>query len=126
VFIVETLQGEPIGTMGLHHINLKDRNATTGAMFDKKFCGLGLGTDAKLYLLEYCFMELNLHRVVSSVIEYNKRSLRYSLRCGYKIEGRSKEEVFKEGKYRDVIHLAIFRKDWERVFNRYLKTGRVR
>lgn len=127
VFMVEDSEGKPFGLMGLHRINLKDRNAVTGAVFgEKSYWGKGYGTDAKLHLLEYAFNELGLHRVSSLVIGYNERSLRYSLRCGYKVEGRQKDMVYKGGRFWDHILLVIFKGDFEKVWQLYSETGEVR
>lgn len=102
-----------IGTMGVHDIKWKDRVATTGAMIgDKKYWGDGYGTEAKMLLLKYCFDALNLRKIKSAVIAFNERSLHYSLKCGYVEEGRLKEEIFQDGKYWDIIQLAVYREQW--------------
>lgn len=127
VFIVALRDGTPIGTMGLHRIDWKDRIATTGAMLgEPKYWGKGYGTDAKMALLEYAFDELGLHKVCSTVISYNKRSLRYSLHCGYRIEGTRKSHIFKRGRYWDLVELGVFRRQWHPVWRHWLKTGRIR
>ncbi|MDI6820775.1 MAG: GNAT family protein [Patescibacteria group bacterium] len=126
-FAIETLDGKFIGVIGLHRINWKDRVATTGALIgEKDYWGKGYGTDAKMTLLNYAFNALNLRKICSAVIEYNKRSLRYSLHCGYKIEGCWKKQIFKKGKYWDEILLGIFRKDWLKIWRKYEKTGRIK
>ncbi len=127
VLIIETKDGKMIGIMGIHNIDWVSRIGTTGALIgEKEYWGGGYGTDAKLALLEYAFNTLNLHKILSAVIAFNKRSLRYSLRCGYKIEGHRRKQLFKEGKYWDRIDLGVFREEWLRVWKKYQKTGRVR
>lgn len=104
---------KPIGLMGIHGIDWVDRTATTGALIgEKEYWGKGYGTEAKMLLLHYAFETLNLRKICSSVIAYNKRSYAYSIKCGYKEEGRRQKQIFKEGKYWDEIMLAVFRKDW--------------
>jgi len=99
---IETIEGEFIGTMGLHDIKSVDRTAVTGALIgEKEFWGRGFGTDAKMTLLDYAFNTLNLRKVCSRVIAFNKRSVAYSLRCGYEIEGKLKRHIFKRGRYYD-------------------------
>ncbi|MES2623288.1 MAG: GNAT family protein [Patescibacteria group bacterium] len=116
------VDGKLIGTMGVHGISWKDRAATTGAMIgEKEYWGQGYGTDAKMQLLNYAFNTLNLHRIASSVIEFNKRSLNYSLHCGYKKEGVRKKRFFINGKYHDEIILAVFKKDWLPYWRKYQK-----
>ena len=124
---IETKEGVLIGSMGIHRIEWRDRICTTGALIgEKEYWGKGYGTDAKMLLLDYIFNTLNLRKVCSAVIAYNKRSLHYSLRCGYKIEGRRRKHHFKKGRYWDLIELGLFREEWLPIWKRYKKTGKVR
>lgn len=119
--------GRLIGLMGAHGIEWHNRICTTGALIgEKRYWGKGYGTDAKMILLEYLFNTLNMHKVCSGVIAYNKRSLRYSLHCGYKIEGVRKQHIFKRGRYWDLIELGLFRNAWLPIWERYRETGRIR
>jgi len=125
VLAIETLDGVFIGSMGIHGINWKDRTATTGALIgEKEYWGRGYGTDAKMILLDYAFNTLNLRKICSAVIAYNKRSLHYSLHCGYKIEGRRRRHVFKEGRYWDLIELGLFKKEWLPFWKRYKESDK--
>lgn len=127
VLCIETKSGIPIGSIGIHNIDWVSRKATTGALIgEKEYWGKGYGTDAKMQLLNYAFNVLNLHKICSDVIAYNKRSLRYSLHCGYKIEGRRRKHHFKNGKYWTLIELGLFKEEWLPIWNRYQKTGKVR
>lgn len=124
---IETKDGFLIGIMGIHNIKWTDRVGTTGAIIgEKEYWGKGYGTDAKMTLLNYAFNTLNLHKICSGVIAFNGRSLQYSLHCGYKIEGRSRKQVFKKGKYWDMFLLGLFKSEWLPVWKRYQKTGKVR
>ena len=124
ILAIETLDGKFIGTMGLHGINWINRTATTGALIgEKKYWGKGYGTEAKMLVLNYAFNQLNLRRIKSEVIAYNKRSLNYSLHCGYEIEGRKKQEIYKNGRYWDLIQLGLFKNKWLKVWKKYQKTN---
>lgn len=127
VLAIETKEGQLIGSMGVHQIHWQDRVCTTGAVIgEKEYWGKGFGTDAKMILLDYIFNTLNLHKVCSGVIAFNKRSLQYSLHCGYKIEGRRKEHIFRDGRYWTLIELGLFKEDWLRIWRKYQRTGKVR
>lgn len=120
VVVMIEVSGRPIGTMGLHHINWKDRTATTGALIGEKDCwGKGYGTDAKMILLDYAFNTLNLRKIHSRVYSFNKRSLAYSLHCGYKVVGRLKREHFCHGRYWDVTLLELFKENWLPYWKKY-------
>jgi RimJ/RimL family protein N-acetyltransferase len=111
-----------IGNIGIHSINWKDRTAVTGTVIgDKDYLSKGYGTDAKMTLLNYAFNTLNLRKIDSAVIEYNERSLKYSLKCGYQIEGRKRKNIFKNGKYHDEILLGVFKEEWLPEWEKYNK-----
>ncbi len=109
-----------IGSIGIHDIWWTSRVGTTGALIgEREYWGRGYGTDAKMILLNYAFNGLNLQKICSTVIAFNERSLRYSLHCGYKIEGRRPHHIFKNGRYHDLIELGLFKKDWLPFWKKY-------
>ena len=126
-FGIETLEGDLIGVLALMNINGKDRTAISGTVIgEKEYWNKGFGTDAKMILLNYAFNTLNLRKVNSFVVSHNKRSLRYNLHCGYKIEAVRKKQIFLQGRYLDEICLAVFKPDWLPIWKTYKKTGTVR
>lgn len=123
---IETKEGVLIGSMGIHRIEWRDRICTTGALIgERDYWGKGYGTDAKMVLLNYIFNALNLRKVCSAVIAYNKRSLHYSLHCGYKVEGTRRKHIFKKGRYWDLIELGLFKEEWLPIWKRYRRDGKV-
>ncbi len=116
VFVVETKDGNvPIGTMGLHRINWVDRNAVTGTILgEPESRGKGCATDAKMALLEYAFLTLSLHKVISDALSANVKSIEYSKRCGYVVEAVHKDEIFRGGKFEDMTTLACFYNNWKK------------
>ena len=129
-FIIELVETkEPIGMMSLHHINKKHRRAFTGAYLAyAKHWGKGYGSDAKMVLLKYAFTKLKLNRVESHAFPHNPRSVRYSLKCGYKREGLLRQSMCKKGKFYDSIILGVLKQDWLKVAKRqgYLWTIRTK
>jgi RimJ/RimL family protein N-acetyltransferase len=122
--IVHRKTGRAIGTIGLHRISWKDRRGTTGAVIgEKRFRNKGYGSEAKMLFLNYAFNTLNLRKICSTVLGFNKRSVRYSEKCGYRVEGVLKSHIFKRGEYQDEIHMAVFREDWLPLWKKFQKTG---
>jgi RimJ/RimL family protein N-acetyltransferase len=60
------------------------------------------------------------------VYAFNKRSLRYNLKCGYKVEGVRKKQIFRNGKYHDEILIAVFKEDWLPIWERYQNSIKIR
>jgi len=52
-------------------------------------------------------------------LEDLKRSLAYNIKCGYKVEGVRKKQWFRNGRYYDEIQIAVFKKDFDRVWKKY-------
>lgn len=115
--------GELIGSMGLHRIDWVNRTATTGTIIgNKEHQNKGYGTDAKMVLLKYAFHTLGLRKICSSAYAFNRSSIAFNQKCGYKIEGRLKKQVLREGKYVDEVLLAVFEKDWSPLWQEYEKS----
>jgi RimJ/RimL family protein N-acetyltransferase len=122
ITLAVVVDGAAIGTMSIHGISMVDRIGTTGALIgEKEYWGKGYGSEAKMLLLDYAFNTLNLRKVCSVVLAFNERSYRYSLKCGYKEEGRLKEQSYRQGKYWDEILLAVFRDDWQPLWEAFAK-----
>lgn len=109
-----------IGVIGIHRIDFLNGTATTGTLIgEKRFWGKGYGTDAKMLLLRYAFEELGLRKICSGAIAYNKRSLAYSKKCGYVVEGVLRKHILKGGAYRDEVILAVFKSGWKKAWKAY-------
>jgi len=120
MFSVVTHDGKLIGNIGLFGVNWRDRVANTGTLIgEKEYQGKGYGSDAKMLLLHYAFHTLNLRKICSSALAFNEASLRYNIKCGYHEEGRRKDQYFRDGRYWDEILIAVFREDWEPLWEKY-------
>lgn len=120
ILAMVTNDGRHIGNMGLHRIDWRGRVATTGTLIgEKDFWGKGFGTEAKILLLNHAFRSMNLRKICSQAIAYNERSIAYSRKCGYEVEGILKEHVFRRGQYWDIVNLAVFLEDFIPVWETY-------
>jgi RimJ/RimL family protein N-acetyltransferase len=123
VVAIETHEGVHVGNTGLHNISWIHRVAETGTVIGRaEYRGKGYATDAKMFLLDVAFNTLGLHKVTSTVIAPNTASLRYAEKCGYTVEGVFKKHVYVQGQFLDEVHLAVFREDWEPLWEEYLSS----
>lgn len=126
VFKLVVEGGAVIGTMGIHNIDWKNRTATTGAMmFDVNFWGKKFGRNAKMVLLDHAFNRLNLELIDSFVIEYNTRSVNYSLACGYVHEALLPGRHLIEGKRYGRHVLSVTRATFEPVWEKFRKEHQI-
>jgi RimJ/RimL family protein N-acetyltransferase len=115
--VIEAIEGEstrPIGSIGLHGINPKDHSASFGiGIGEKDYWGKGYGTEATRLILEYGFQQLNLHRISSSTLDFNERSIKLHLRTGFQEEGWLREAFFRNGRFHDLVIFGILRDEWK-------------
>lgn len=114
-FNIVNLEDEQlIGTVGLEHINWVERSAVLGVFIgDDNFRSNGYGTEAIRLLLEYGFKYLNLHSIRLDLLSVNERAHKCYLKCGFKDAGKSREEIFLNGKYYDKLHMDILENEFE-------------
>jgi len=114
-FTILTKSGKPIGNMALIEISYLHRNAQLGIMIgEKSYWNKGFGTDAISTLLGFAFKSLGLNKVELRLNVDNRRALTCYKRCGFKIEGKKREQTFYKGKYCDELIMSVLRSDWER------------
>jgi RimJ/RimL family protein N-acetyltransferase len=116
LFVIEVIEGastKPIGNCGLHRINSKDHNATFGIVIgEKDYWSKSYGTEATRLLINYGFQQLNLHRISSSAVAFNERSIKLHKKVGFREEGRLRQAMFKNGQYHDLVQFGILREEW--------------
>src|SRR5688572_11290557 len=82
---------------------------------EKDVWGQGYGTEATRLMLDHAFGSLGLHRVALFVFEFNERAIRAYRRCGFVIEGRSRESIFRDGQWWDELAMSVLESDWRRL-----------
>lgn len=122
--IVDLENNKLVGTVGLEHFNWIERSAVLGIFIgDKDYRSNGYGTEAIRLILEYGFKYLNLHSIRLDLLSVNERAHKCYLKCGFKDTGRSREEIFLNGKYYDKLHMDIleYEFDGEYIRNKNVK-----
>ena len=111
--IVEKESNKAIGIASLINIDYKNRNAECIIdIGDKEVWGKGYGTETMKLILEFGFLEMNLHRIFLRVFSFNSRAIKLYEKLGFQQEGRSREGFFREGKWHDIIHMSILQKEY--------------
>ncbi|MCM3711765.1 GNAT family N-acetyltransferase [Sporosarcina luteola] len=113
-YIIEESEGNTaIGVTSLINIDSKNRNAECIIdIGEKEFWGKGYGTEALKMLLEYSFLELNLHRVSLRVFSLNKRAIHIYNKLGFIKEGVVRESLYRNGKWHDIIIMGVLKREY--------------
>lgn len=111
--ILESKTETPIGIMSLINIDYKNRNAECIIDIGEKDCwGKGYATEAMRLLLDYGFLEMNLHKIYLRVFSFNKKAIKLYEKMGFYYEGRCSESLFRQGKWHDIIHMGMLKKQY--------------
>jgi RimJ/RimL family protein N-acetyltransferase len=113
-FAIRALEDDRLlGEVDLSVINWGSRDAFVGiGIGEREFWGKGYGSEAMELLLRYAFNELNLRRVSLNVFEFNERALHSYEKVGFRIEGRERQVIQREGRRWDMIDMGILREEW--------------
>lgn len=108
ICLVET--SEHIGNMYLKNIDYVNRNAFLGAFIgnpDNR--SKGYATEALLLVVEYAFQTLGLVRLCMYVYADNAAAIKHIEKCGFEIEGRLRQHIYKSGVFKDVLIMGMCR-----------------
>ena len=86
----------------LYHITIGESDAW----------GHGYGTEATQLMIDHAFGTLGLHRIALYVFEFNERAIRAYRRVGFVVEGRSRESIWRDGRWWDELAMSILESDW--------------
>jgi RimJ/RimL family protein N-acetyltransferase len=79
---------------------------------EKDMWGRGYGTEATQLMIDHAFGTLGLHRVALTVFEFNERAIRAYRRCGFVVEGRSRESIWRDGRWWDELAMSVLSTEW--------------
>jgi len=111
-FVIETLDGVPIGNIVLISVDAMHRRAELGiAIGEKGDWGRGYGTDAIRVILRFAFEVLNLRRVELITDIDNERGIRAYEKCGFVREGVLRAKRMRYGEPLDMLMMSVLRED---------------
>jgi RimJ/RimL family protein N-acetyltransferase len=102
-----------IGTCALSQLDSDNGSALFHITIGEKAeWGRGYGTEATRLMIEHAFGGLGLHRIGLTVFSFNERAIRSYRSCGFVVEGRAREAIWREGQWWDEIAMSILDSDW--------------
>ncbi len=112
-FVIQDENGDFIGIINGALVDMKNRNLMLGiTLASAGTRNKGYGTEAIQVFLEYCFLELNMHRVWLGVFSFNPGGVRCYEKCGFQREAVSRKRVYRNGGYHDEIIMGILKGEY--------------
>tara|TARA_B100001093_G_scaffold62757_1_gene52720 strand:+ start:3659 stop:4189 length:531 start_codon:yes stop_codon:yes gene_type:complete len=104
---------ELIGLLYILNIDYINRNAEFSIWIGNlTYRGKGYGELGCKVALNHAFNNINLHKIYLRVLETNKAAISLYKKIGFKIEGISRESLFKNGKYLNVLEMSILKNEF--------------
>lgn len=89
-----------------------NRNLSLGICLAAEYQNKGYGTEALRWLVEWAFHFGNLRRIGLETTEYNMAARKVYERIGFVCDGRERETTFSGGRYWDLLHYSILKREW--------------
>ena len=116
LFIIAPLDAprKAVGTVGLTHIDSRNRRAEWGRFLigDSSSHGKGFGSEAIYLSLKYAFLDLRLERVYLEVYNWNEPAKSLYEKIGFKFEGIYRSHVYSGGRFHDVAVYGLLRSEF--------------
>ena len=106
--------GMHLGNIKMDPVSEKDSRAEYGIMMGRKSeWGKGYAREASNAIIDYCFNELGIRKITLGVVADNEAAVHLYKTMGFSQEGVYKKHSLYEGKYCDIIRMALFNPDFE-------------
>jgi RimJ/RimL family protein N-acetyltransferase len=109
IYFVVEVDGRFVGRCTLWQIDDYSKVTNLGIALKREEWGKGYGQDACRVLVDYAFRHLNLRKVCLQVLADDERAVRAYRKAGFVEEGRLKSHAWHQGRYRDVLAMAVIR-----------------
>lgn len=114
LIIEDTATNKIIGHVGLYKIDHIAKKTEFGILIaDDDSRGKGYGTKSTKLMIDFAFNELGMHKITAEVLCENTPSIAMFIKCGFSVDGRLRDDVFKNNRYYDVLALSILQSEQE-------------
>jgi RimJ/RimL family protein N-acetyltransferase len=111
--VIDKRSRAPIGLTGLWEVDWHNSSALTAVKLMPGSSPKGAGSDAIMLVNAWAFYEVGLRRLHGTILDFNGPSMgAYVRRCGWRIEGRERQSVFRRGEWCDLYRVALLRSDF--------------
>jgi RimJ/RimL family protein N-acetyltransferase len=105
-----------IGMSFLKDIDMINRAAEFAIFIgDENARGNGYGREATIKTVDFAFKQLNLNRVFLNVMEENHKAIHIYEKCGFSKEGVLRENIYKNGQYKNQVVMSILINEYNHV-----------
>lgn len=93
-------------------LNMGNRRCYVGYWLARPYWGRGLAKESLQLMLQLAFQTLGLFKVTSSVMHPNVRSYRLLGWAGFRLEGRLRRQILRNGEWYDELLYSLLKEEW--------------
>lgn len=103
-----------LGNIKIDPINKRHGLAEYGIMMGRKSeCRKGYAEEATTAIIKFCFSSLNIRKLTLGVVADNVSAFNLYQKSGFNIEGVYKKHGKYQGKYCDIMRMALFNSNYK-------------
>lgn len=115
--LIDSIPYGAVGMLAITNISWRNRSCAIDTYIGNKKLRNGFVAGMAFFrTLEYCFHELNMHRINLFVYAFNERSWRIIERSGAKRELVIKDHILRDGKFHDFYGYGMLRAEFDELF----------
>ena len=103
----------PVGRIGIYKIDTQNKIGEIGYWLIEEAQGRGIITSACKTLVDFCFQDLNLHRIEIKCGTENYKSQAVPMKLGFKKEGIIREGEWLHEKYIDLYLYSLLKSEYK-------------
>lgn len=112
--VVDNQTNEAIGITGLWDLDWHNQSAMSAIKLLPAKTKKGFGTEAIMLSMAWAFYNVGVRRLHGAILDFNGPSMgAYVKKCGWRVEGRQKEAIFRKGLWHDLYNVAILKREFD-------------
>lgn len=100
---------------GFISFELSKYNFVTWGFYKAPEAEHGTGSDLGVEGLKYAFNQIQTHKVIGEVIEYNDKSIAFHKRLGFQQEGTLRDQYSHSDAYFDILSFGLLNTEWQQI-----------
>ncbi|MDF5709872.1 MAG: UDP-4-amino-4,6-dideoxy-N-acetyl-beta-L-altrosamine N-acetyltransferase [Nostoc sp. S4] len=112
IYKIFEFQCRPVGVANVIQIDMCNQKCSWAFYLGDINVPRGSGAVMEFLFLEYIFEVLQIRKLCCEVFSFNISTIKLHKKFGFNEEGCLKQHILKNGKYEDVIGMALFQNEW--------------
>lgn len=101
-----------MGMVGFNYWDQTDHRGSVGFDLARAYWRRGIMSEALRRVIVFGFTSMGLNRIEADASIYNTPSLNLLQRLGFQREGVQREQYYEDGRYHDLVMLALLKREW--------------